>query len=121
MNTLIVIILVIAIGLYWAYTGFLVAASAKRILGAGVKLPLGFKATAYVWFVRGVIGDFIGNVYLGLTEFHELPHWTHGELMFSSRVQRHVDGPVGWRRNRAIEWAYVLNAAIPDHIHRLPS
>lgn len=112
--------IVIVVGLYWAYTGFMAVATAERILAAGVKLPLGFKITAYTWFARGVVGDAIGNVWLGLVIFHELPSWFHGELMFSSRVQRHVDGPLGWKRNRAIEWAIVLNAAVPGHIKRLP-
>lgn len=116
------LVLGVAISLYWAYTGFLTVASAERILAAGLELPIGFKIVAYLWYARGLWGDFIGNIYLGLTEFHELPQWDTGELMFSSRVQRHIDlGPNGTHYATALKWARILNAAVPGHIKRVPA
>lgn len=63
---------------------------------------------AYVW-------DFLCNMLPVSVIFLELPH----ELLVTARVQRHVDGPDGWRRRVAI-W-FAVNMLNPfdltgDHI-----
>jgi hypothetical protein len=49
----------------------------------------------------GVLLDFLGNITFAVLIFRDIPR----EVLVSQRLQRYVDGPPGWRRERAIWWA----------------
>lgn len=112
-------LVVVTVGYYWVVTGFLVVATVERILASGVRLSPGRKVIAYAWYARGLIGDAIYNTWWGTISFTELPKWKHGEFMYSSRIQRHIDNSSGSDLRRAIDEADFLNAAVPDHIKRI--
>jgi hypothetical protein len=108
--------------------------SAIAELNSGLKLPIGVRVVVYWNVLKGYLGDFLYNTIVGTVRFRELPQWQRGELMYSARVQRHIDS---WRfvnpykeiqfardltRNQsaAYSWALILNTAWPDHIHLGP-
>jgi hypothetical protein len=83
-----------------------------RALVAGVWVPAEAKATGYFWLALGVPADIGYNLVLGSIRFREFPR----ELMFSGRVQRHIDESDGWRLDHALQWAAFLNFCSPNHI-----
>lgn len=94
-------------------SGFMVIATAKRMRDAKVTLPRDIKYTAYFWLAIGYPADVLFNVTRGTVMFRELPR----ELLFSSRVQRHVKAREhDFRYHKALFWAKVLNAADDGHI-----
>lgn len=88
-----------------------------RALVAGVWVPVEAKLTGYILFAIGVPADVGYNLVLGSIRFREWPR----ELMFSSRVQRHIDESDGWRLEHAKEWAEFLNFCDEGHIKRVPA
>lgn len=56
--------------------------------------------------------DVIWNVVIGTLCFAELPR----ELLFTSRVSRHVEHAGGWRYEVAAWWAVQINTIDPGHI-----
>ncbi len=114
-------LLVAALSTGFVMTGFLVIASAKRVLAAGVKLPLALKVTCLFWGVVGLVSDSIYNGLVGTVRFREWPRWLkwHGipvaPELYSARVQTHSTAG----DPKALRWAAILNAADPGHI-RLP-
>jgi hypothetical protein len=106
------IALAAALATGFVMTGFLVIASAKRVLAAGVKLPLALKATCLFWGVVGVVADAAYQMTVGTVRFRELPR----ELLYSGRIQRLVREGSGWRLEKAKRWAAILNSADPGHI-----
>jgi hypothetical protein len=54
-------------------TGFLVIASAKRVLAAGVPLPPALKATCLFWGIVGVASDSVYNGLVASVRFREWP------------------------------------------------
>lgn len=74
-------------------------------------LPLDWKVALYVLLVLGTIGDFIFNVFRGTWIYGELPR----ELLFSDRVQRHVDSG-DWGHDTR-KWVKILNTGDPEHIY----
>lgn len=93
-------------------TAFMQVMSAKRALALGIELPLDMKCVSYFWLVVGVPADMVFNWLRGSWIFREWPRW--GEWMFTARVQRHVDESEGWRLERALRWARILNAIDPQ-------
>lgn len=92
-------------------TAFVYCYSAKRLLDQGL-LPRDFKLIAYFWFAIGVVADFVFNHTRGCLAFREGPRG----LLFTQRVQHHVDHSDGWRYDKAMRWARILNAIDPAHI-----
>ena len=106
-----------ALSVFVVCTAFPAVMLLHRALVAGVWVPAEAKATGYVLLVLGVPADIGYNLIIGTLRFRELPR----ELMFSSRVQRHIDESDGWRLEQAIEWAEFLNFCDPKpHIKRVP-
>lgn len=90
----------------WAY----VAIMAAKPMYA--ELPLFWKVHLWPLAWLGLVADFVFNVWFGTLMFLEPPH----ELLFSSRVQRHVDESTGWRGRLARFWARQLNVFHKTHI-----
>lgn len=105
------IALVVALATFAVETGFVYCITAKRLLDEGI-LPVDMKALAYFWLVVGYVGDILFNVTRGTWIFRELPK----EWLFSSRVGRLCLGPDGWRKDRALTWAALLNSISPGHV-----
>jgi len=97
------------------WTGFFVMASAKRVRDAGVGIPSGGRLIIYAWLLFGGVGDFFYNALIGSFVFREFPKWHRGELLYSHRIERHANGS-GWRRDKALPIAELLNAADEGHI-----
>jgi hypothetical protein len=94
------------------YTAFLALASAKRIRDEGIPVPAGMRLTCLLLYVLGAPADVLYNWTHGSRYFKEWPkEWT-----FSARVQRHANGPIGWRRDKARRWGALLNTVDPFHI-----
>jgi hypothetical protein len=66
----------------------------------------------YFWLIVGVAADFVFNHTRGCLEFREGPRG----VLFTQRVQYHVGHSAGWRYERALRWAYILNAVDDEHI-----
>jgi len=108
-------VLAIAGATFLVYTAFMVVASARRAIGAGVWMPRGVRLVAYCWLVVGVAADVTFNLAVGTLAFRELPH----EFLFTSRVKRHVRESSGWRQEKARSWMEFLNAVDPGHIREI--
>jgi hypothetical protein len=93
-------------------TGFLVIASAKRVLAADVNLPLALRVTCLFWGVIGIAADCVYQMTVGTVRFRELPR----ELLYSGRIQRLVRSSDDRKLVKARRWATILNAADPGHI-----
>lgn len=95
------------LGVHWAYVAIM---AARAVLERD-------ELTVYWWVlllplaVLGFVMDFAFNVLIGTAVFLEPPK----ELLFSSRVQRHVDESNGWRLHVALFFARQLNV-FDDHI-----
>jgi hypothetical protein len=109
------LLLAIVLAIFWLNVGFLAVASAVRILSSGLKLPIETRLTCYVLLLVGVPADVVYNAFVGSVRFREWPQWNHGELMYSGRVGRLAREDKGWRGEKALTWARVLNAAWPGH------
>lgn len=68
--------------------------------------------------VVGLLLDAAMNFTIGWLMFRELP-WDSDSLLFSSRVQYHIDHSHGWRFDLAQWWAKNLNQIDPRHIRRV--
>lgn len=106
------VLVVIALSTFVVETAFMQVASAKRVLAAGVRMPLDIRIVSYCWLAVGIPADFVFNVTRGTWMFRELPR----ELMFSSRVERHFLHSADWRGQKAAVWVRVLNAVDPGHV-----
>jgi len=98
-------------------TGFLVIASAKRVLEAGINLPLAMKLTCLFWGVVAIAADSVYNALVGSGRFRAWPKFNrwHGipyPELYSARIQTLVRAGDA----KAIRWAAILNAADPGHI-----
>lgn len=112
---------VAALALYsWfaTWTGFYVVSGYKRAEAEQVPVPFGGRFVAIVWFCFGAPGDVLYNAIIGSWRFREAPKWGRREWTYSARIQRLCDrkDPADWRYQRALSWAYVLNAIAPGHI-----
>jgi len=108
---LIIILTSVVISTFVVEVGFVYVMTCKRLKAKGL-LRRDFALNAYVLFVPSLLGDFWLNMTRGSWMFRELPH----ELLFSSRVQRHVNESSGRDLATALEWAAILNEIDPDHI-----
>lgn len=95
-------------GVHWAYVAVVHAKAVSERDG----LSLYWKVHLLPLAVIGLVLDALFNLTFGTVMFRERPH----ELLFSSRVQRHVRSGSGKRFGLAMFWARVLNAFDPDHI-----
>lgn len=105
----------IAAATFVVETAFMQYASARRVMALGVAMPLDVRLVCYFWLVVGVPADVAFNLTRGTIMFRELPH----ELLFTSRVKRHVRESSGRDYERARLWADFLNAADPGHIREV--
>jgi hypothetical protein len=96
-------------------TAFLAAANVARVLKQGVWVPPSAKVVAFCWLVVGYFADVAYNLTWGTIHFRELPR----ELLFTSRVKRHVRGSAGWRYDKAARWRDFLNAVDEGHIRSI--
>lgn len=96
-----------------AYTAFVFCSMAKRMSEQGV-LPKDFRIVAYIWLPIGLLADFVLNHTRGCIEFREGPR----KILFTQRVQHHIDHSSGWRLEKAKRWAVVFNFIDADHIKR---
>jgi len=112
MTSITVIALLAAYAWFATWTGFLVVASAKRVRDEGLAIPHGGRMVVYIWLLLGGPGDVLYNLIIGTATYKELPR----ELLFSHRIERLANGPAGWRRDKALPLAMVLNAADDNHI-----
>lgn len=97
------------LGVHWSYLAVMHAKAVFERQG----LSLYWKVHILPLAVVGLGLDLLFNVVFGTLMFRELPH----ELLFSSRVQRHVRRqPADWRRDLAMFWARALNTFDADHI-----
>jgi hypothetical protein len=79
--------------------------------------PIGMKLVAYVNLVLGALADAYFNWTRGAWIFREWP-WSHGTIMFTQRVQWHLDNSRKTRNiNVALKWAELGNAIAPGHFH----
>ena len=95
------------LGVIWAYIAVMHAKAVNERTG----LSLFWKVHVLPLAVVGITLDFVFNMTFGTVMFRELPH----ELLFSSRVQRHVRNG-GKRFALAVFWARQLNTFDPGHI-----
>ncbi len=104
---------------------FIVVMHAKVIV-AEQELTLFWKVHLYPLAAVGILLDWVFNWSFGVVMFAELPPITWEpvgrfslpipELLFSSRVGRHVEHSSGWRLKLALFWARQLNQIDPGHI-----
>jgi hypothetical protein len=97
---------------------FTVAALIERNLW----MPTSMRLLARVLFYVGVVADVLYNQTYGrywFGEWLDLPWKTPGGIMFSGRVQQHIDFGDGKQLETAIRWADLLNAVAPNHIKRV--
>ncbi len=107
------LVLLVAVATGVIYTAFLVICAYKAIERTGVRIPIGIKRTAQVWFAIGLPADVIYNWTVGLVRFRELRGKTYSE-----HIQQRVDA--GLWDDKTQEWALFLDAGAPNHIKRLP-
>lgn len=118
LKLIVAVLLVAALSTGCVMTGFLVIASAKRVLAAGVPLPLSLKVTCLFWGVVGVVSDSVYNGLVGTVRFREWPRWLrwHGipvaPELYSARIQTHATAG----DQKVLSWAAILNAADPGHV-----
>lgn len=98
---------VIWFGVHWCYVTVTHAKAVFERQG----LSLYWKVHLLPLAAVGLVLDLAFNVVFGTIMFRELPR----ELLFSSRVQRHVRNG-GKRFGLASFWARALNTFDPDHI-----
>ncbi len=94
-------------GVHWAFIAVMHAKAVSERQG----LSLYWKVHILPLALVGLALDAAFNLTFGTVMFRELPH----ELLFSSRVQRHVRSG-GKRFGLATFWARTLNTFDPDHI-----
>jgi hypothetical protein len=92
----------------WAYIAVMHAKAVNERDG----LSLFWKVHVLPLALLGLLLDAAFNLTFGVLMFRELPH----ELLFSSRVQRHVSVGHGQRFGLAMFWARQLNTFDQDHI-----
>ena len=108
-----ILIVVIFLSTVTVEIAFTSLSTAKRLLDAGIDMPLDMKAVFYFLLIVGYPSDVLFNVFRGSWIFREFPR----EWLFSDRVQRHANGPRGTREHRkAMYWAKILNVSDPGHI-----
>ena len=95
-------------GVHWSY----VAVVHAKAVFARQGLSLYWKVHIFPLAAIGIVLDLLFNVVFGTLMFRELPK----ELLFSSRVQRHVRNGPSKRFGLAMFWARQLNTFDPDHI-----
>jgi hypothetical protein len=106
-----------AIYAYFTLMGaYVIATHAKKVMADGQKLGKFWMISLAPQVIAGLVLDFLFNVVIGTIIFEELPKLREKELMFSSRVQRHVRESDGKRKERALWWAKQLNLWDPTHI-----
>ena len=99
------------IGLWFGVTGiYVMSMHAKKLRDEG-KLNLFWTVNILPWAFVGLILDALFNATAGTVMFASLPR----ELLFSSRVQRHVLDD-SWRGHVARFWKRQLNQIEPNHI-----
>lgn len=96
------------LGVHWIYVAVM---HAKAVM-ARSSLSLYWKVHLFPLAIIGFALDIAFNVLFGTLMFREIPK----ELLFSSRVQRHVRNGQTKRLGLAMFWAKQLNAFDPDHI-----
>ena len=118
MSSLIWIVAIAAGSTFFLESAFPIVYGARQDLEDGIKFPSPeLLWLARLWFVIGALSDPVYNVIVGRLQFLELPQ---RGLMFTHRIQWHVDHGSGWRRRRAITWGRYINRRAPNHIKRLP-
>jgi hypothetical protein len=105
------------------FAGFAALAGFKKLRedpSLWVITPMGMKVTGFVVAAAGVLADVWFNWTRGAWIFREWP-WSHGTLMFTHRVQWHLDNADQMRNKLvALRWARVGNAIAPGHFKRVP-
>jgi len=107
-----------ALATFCVETGFITCVTMRRLLDAKLLEGSEFfdmRCVGYFWLVVGAIADFVFNHTRGSLMFREGPR----KLLFTHRVQYHIDHSDGWRLEKARRWAALLNAIAPGHI-KLP-
>jgi hypothetical protein len=82
----------------------------------GIWMPVDMRLIARLLYVLGAAADAAFNLIRGRVVFRE---WSQHGVMFSNRVQWHIDHSDGDRVRTALRWAHLLNAVAPDHIKRV--
>jgi hypothetical protein len=114
MNAALWSLVVVAASTFIVESAFLGLGSARRAQAAGV-LSGEVKLVAYLLVLIGLPADVTFNLVRGTLMFRELPR----ELLFSSRVKRHVRESTGWRHDKALQWMAFLNVVDPGHIREV--
>ena len=102
------------------YSAFLALCTAKRVIDAGVELPLGWRPLLYFWYAVGSVADVLFNYTWGAFVIYGRP-WKpeFRALTFSAHTQWRVDN--GRWDDKTQLWARFLNEAAPNHIKRVPT
>lgn len=103
----------------WFYThwGYVLIVHAVELYRAG-KLGFYWKWIGGLYYAAAIFGALDGmfNMVFGTIIFAERPK----ELLFTSRVQRHVDESSGYRKRIAIRFGKILNVIHAVHV-KLPA
>lgn len=105
----------LAIGsvLLWLGTSLLfIALSHAKALHEKGGLALFWRVPCYVALPLFLVLDLAWNLTVGTLVFGELPR----ELLFTSRVKRHLRHSKGRDQSRAVWWAARLNEIDPGHV-----
>ena len=100
--------LILWLGTAWL---FVALSRAKALLERG-ELHRFWRVSLYPALPIFLVLDFAWNVVVGTIAFRELPR----ELLFTSRVKRHLRHSRGSRQRRAKWWADRLNELDPGHV-----
>jgi len=99
-------------GVWFGVTGcYVLVIHAKKLRDAG-GLNLFWTVNVLPWAVLGLVLDVVFNATAGVVCFAELPR----EILFTNRVQRHVDESDGRRLAIALWWMRQLNQIEPGHV-----
>lgn len=99
--------------LYLVWFFYLAVMSLARARQAGT-LSNGARIMGLPILYLGLALDCLGNLTFAMLIFLDLPR----EPLVSSRLQRYVDGPPGWRRNLALVFArHLLDPFDPRGFH----
>ena len=102
-----------AVLLWFGVTGCYVLVVHAKVLRDSGRLNLFWKVNVLPWAVIGLLLDVAFNATAGTLCFAELPR----ELLFTKRVQRHVNESDSWRLRLALWWMRQLNQIEADHVH----
>lgn len=109
-------LLAIPLAPFCVVTAFVFCFTVQRLLDTAPWCPWWIKGIAVVWYPIGFVADAVFNWTWGSVIFRERPRF----MVFTNRIQHHVDHSSGWRHEKALQWASMLNAIDPGHIKGVP-